>query len=160
MNKPYLFAIIFIILAVIFFALAVFYKPSVQQPDIQMQPQNHPTITLGGETFNLELAITPAERAQGLSGREPLLENEGMLFVFDEPSIHGFWMKDMKFALDIIWIKDNKVVDIWQDASPPMGDDIPRYRPEAESDYVLEVNAGFVERSGLKIGDEVSIDLN
>ena len=117
------------------------------------------TVTLAGQTFQVELAQTGIERAQGLSGRESLCENCGMLFVFENPGIYPFWMNEMNFPLDIIWIKDDKVVDIWANAPVPQaGQAVSTYSPQVEANYVLEVNEGFADQTGLKAGDVVSLD--
>src|SRR3989338_5042145 len=67
-------------------------------------------IRISNVKIKAELADTPEKRALGLSGRETLGNDEGMLFVFDEPNTRQFWMKNMNFALDIIWIDENKKV--------------------------------------------------
>jgi uncharacterized membrane protein (UPF0127 family) len=65
-----------------------------------------PYVIIAGVRLSVEVADTPAERGRGLSGREMLPENSGMLFVFDTPGRYGFWMYGMKFPLDIIWIDE------------------------------------------------------
>ncbi len=81
-----------------------------------------------------------------------------MLFVFDKPDIYSFWMKDMLFPIDMIWIsEDGKVVYIERDARP---ESYPNsFIPDAPAKYVLEVNAGFSEKNNLKVGDKVEINL-
>lgn len=118
------------------------------------------TILIGDKTFTVEVARTPEEKAQGLSGREPLNRNAGMLFVFDPPTIPSFWMREMKFALDFVWIDENlTVVEITKDVPPPTPETplqgLPQYSPKSEVRYVLEINAG--ESRGLLIGDRVTI---
>ena len=74
-------------------------------------------VKIAGQVIKVELAITPEARARGLSGRQGLTQDEGMLFVFDTPGKYPFWMKDMNFAIDMIWIsEDSKVVYIKKDA--------------------------------------------
>ncbi len=107
-----------------------------------------------------DIADTPASRRKGLGGREKLEKGRGMLFVFDEPDIYPFWMKDMRFPIDIIWILDDKVVEIWEDAPPPTGSNIPRYTPKNKANFVLEIPAGEVERYNIKIGDRVNLQLS
>ncbi len=111
------------------------------------------SLSVGGEVFEIDVAETPLTRAQGLSDRETLAKNDGMLFIFDSADYQGFWMKDMKFPIDIIWIKGDRVVG-WQEAAPP--DDDPNravyYSPEPV-DKVLEVSSGAVARLGLRIDD-------
>ena len=112
-------------------------------------------ILLGGQTFKTDIARTPLERGQGLSGRESLAEDEAMLFIFDSADYHGFWMKDMRFAIDMIWIKGDKIIG-WKEYAEP--DDDPErvvYYPPEPADKVLEVRAGTVFRLGLKIDDTI-----
>jgi len=111
-------------------------------------------LTIGKNTINVEYAVTAAELARGLSGRTALAEDTGMLFLFDEPSRHIFWMKDMKFPLDFIWIRNHQAVQVNENVPPP-GQDIPRVVPQCDVDAVLEVNAGWVTDHHVKIGDEV-----
>ena len=117
-------------------------------------------VSIGGTTYAVDLAITPEERQQGLSGREHLPQDAGMLFVFeDERELH-FWMKGMHFPLDIIWINAQcSLVDVSADVptSPPDADNnqIPRVQSPAPARYVLEVNAGEAARNGLRAGDTV-----
>lgn len=119
-------------------------------------PSKH-VVVLGGETVVVELANTGALREKGLSGRDKLNPGTGMLFIFPKPSRAGFWMQDMRFAIDIIWILDGKVVDIAPrvERTEPLR----TYYPRMEADHVLEVEAGFAKRTGLKIGDLVEIKI-
>ena len=108
----------------------------------------------------VELAVTPAERNQGLSGHPPLADNEGMLFVFENEAKWTFWMKEMLFPLDMLWIDARcAVVDITENAPMPEPgqalQDLPRFFPETLAQYVLEVNAGTAQRTGVSIGDRV-----
>ena len=115
------------------------------------------TVQIAGQDVAVELALTGEQKMQGLSGRESLKEKEGMLFVFDIVGKHTFWMKDMKFPIDIIWINgdpDNpQVVYIEKNATPESFPKI--FGGIADSQYVLEVNAGFSEKNNLKVGDRV-----
>lgn len=100
------------------------------------------------------LAISPDERARGLSGRSALGQDQGMLFVHESSAFYSFWMKDMQFSIDIIWIDENNtVVDITRNISP---DSFPQsFQPIAPAQYVLEVNAGFADTNSIKIKDVV-----
>jgi len=105
------------------------------------------------------VANTPESRMKGLSGRGKIGANEGMLFVMDDKRYHSFWMADMKFPIDIIWISDNKVVDLTKNAPVPTDPkNIPVFTPNTEVNKVLEVNAGYIEANNIAIGDEVGID--
>ncbi len=122
--------------------------------------KNSEVIRVGKTMVTVEIANTPEARVQGLSGRDPLPELHGMLFPMGEPLRHIFWMKDMKFALDIIWIRAGKIVDISENVPPPSGDAAPAIvSPQEPADAVLEVNADFTEKYGVKVGDRVSSDI-
>lgn len=110
-------------------------------------------ITINGNQIEVEIVRTPEEQMRGLSGRESLAENGGMLFVYEEPLIPSFWMKDMNFPLDIIWIgEDKKIVDITENMLP---ETYPQtFQPKASVRYVLEVNAGWTQAHGISISDE------
>jgi len=108
--------------------------------------------TLGDVPIRLQLADTPAERVQGLSGRDGLAEDEGLLFIFEEDGHHAFWMKDMRFSIDILWLKaDGEVVDIASNVAP---ETYPQsFAPSIPARYVLELPAGFAERYTIEVGD-------
>ena len=114
------------------------------------------TITTPHGAITAEVADTKSSRELGLSGRPNMNDNEGMLFVFDRPGRYGFWMKDMLFALDVIWINQNGiVVEIERDTS---SDTYPKvYMNASPASYVLEVKGGTAEKQGLFIGSKVKI---
>ncbi len=99
--------------------------------------------TLDHVTLDVEVVTTPAAQQQGLSGRPFLAKNSGMLFVFPEVGYHAFWMKQMLFPLDIIWMDENyRVVYVAHNAQPCTVSDCPIYSPTAPAKYVLEVTPG------------------
>jgi len=123
---------------------------------------SQPTLIIGGTTLAIEIADDALERAQGLSGRASLQQNSGMLFLFEEPFIASFWMKDMNFPLDFIWIRDNTIVDITERVPAPTDVNLPSYQPNQPVDAVLEVNAGWVAEHGGKealLGETISSDV-
>ena len=107
---------------------------------------------------NAKIAASAADQKKGLGKRESLPLNEGMLFVFEKTGAYTFWMKDVKFALDIIWLDENKdVVDIAPNApaQPGMSErDLILYKPKSDAKYVLEVNAGLASLNNIQIGDK------
>jgi len=104
--------------------------------------------------LSAEIVDSPEKQALGLSGRESLGENEGMLFVFEVADNRYFWMKDMNFSIDIVWIGENKeVVDIIKNVTPESYPE--KFSPKTPAKYVLEVNAGFSDEYKIKIGDLV-----
>ncbi len=111
-------------------------------------------ILMSNITLTVELAETQAQWSQGLSGRDSMSSDHGMLFIFNHESKWGFWMKDMKFPLDIIWFSsDRKVVYIKQNLLPCSPDNCPVFTPPVDALYVLEVNAGFVETHNILLDD-------
>ncbi len=95
-------------------------------------------ITVEGVDYRVRVVDTPRERAQGLSGTTRLAPNEGMLFVFEEVGLHGFWMKDMNYAIDILWLNDEfKPVGVTENISP---DSFPTiFYPPIPVRYALEI---------------------
>ena len=111
-------------------------------------------ITIGRTEVTVEVATNLAQKSEGLSERVSLSEGEGMLFVFDPPAIDGFWMKDMRFSLDIIWAdSQGTIVTIFQNLSPQTYPNV--YKPSVPATYVLEVPAGFIAKQGVAIGDKI-----
>lgn len=146
-------------MALLIFYFQFFSNPEVLSgPDGKILVKDIKQVTIGEAVIKVEVAVSPQSRQQGLSGRGSLGADEGMLFIFEEKSRHQFWMKGMNFALDFIWIADGSVVDISQRIPAPFGTfDLPRIlRPAVKVDQVLEVNAGVVESSKIKIGDKVT----
>jgi len=117
-------------------------------------------VVIKDKTIWVDLAQTPEEKNKGLGGRENLADDEGMLFIFKEKTTPSFWMKDMNFPLDIIWLDDNIIVDISQNIQPHKNNqNLPVYRPSQAVNYVLEVNAGYVNKNNIKTGDRAEIQL-
>lgn len=137
-----------------------YQQSHTQQPYIQGQsPDCSATVTIREQQLCVEIADTDAKRQQGLSGRDPLPVNAGMLFLFPKPAQHSFWMKDMKFALDFLWIRESRIVDITRNVPPPKPgtplNQLEHYAPSEDVDAVLEVNAGTIASLGIATGDAV-----
>lgn len=113
-------------------------------------------IVLKDKKLQVEVMRSSSQKAQGLIGHKPLNEDEGMLFVFDgsfdQPS---FWMKNMNFAIDIIWIADSRVVGFDENALPDNGETL--YPAPTRVEYVLEVYSGYVRDNNIKIGDAINL---
>lgn len=115
---------------------------------------------IGSTTIKVQVADTVKTRMDGLSGREKLKDDEGMLFIFPFSGKHGFWMKDMNFNLDIIWIKGNKIVGISENVEKPEAAgflDLETVYPPEDIDTVLEVNSGFSKINNLKVDDSAEL---
>lgn len=119
-------------------------------------PAPRARVTIGMHVIDAEVADTPARRQRGLSGRTSLGESEGMLFPYPEAGLHGFWMPDMHFDIDIVWIRAGRIVDVTADVSK----DEPRavHRPREPADLVLELPAGTAARRGFEAGDAVQVE--
>jgi uncharacterized membrane protein (UPF0127 family) len=103
-----------------------------------------------------EVADTREKRTRGLGGRDHLPDGRGMLFVFDKTTRAGFWMKGMRFAIDILWFDDDlRLVSIAHDATPESYPGV--FRPKRPARYVLEVPAGFVSRNQVELGDIIRL---
>ena len=122
---------------------------------------NKVNITVNNLNLTAEVAVTPEEQSKGLSIKEDLQENEGMIFPYKEPKVLAFWMKDMKFPIDILWLdSDKRVVHIEKNLQPcnpflPC----PSFSPDTKAQYVLETVAGLSDRKGIKIGTQVDFQL-
>ncbi len=113
------------------------------------------TITIGSKALSVAYADTEIKREQGLSGTQSLGDNQGMLFFFDTSVMPGFWMKDMNYPLDIIWInKDKKIVSVSENLDPKTYPQT--FSPSEPIQYVLEVQSGFYKTNSLKVGDSLS----
>jgi uncharacterized membrane protein (UPF0127 family) len=112
------------------------------------------TIQINNRTLKVALAKTTSEKQKGLGGVYKLNENEGMLFVMGQKNRYGFWMKGMKIPIDIIWISDNKIIDISQNIDIAQGE-FKVYYPTTPVNYVLEVSSGYCKRYNIRIGDVV-----
>lgn len=128
---------------------------------LKSRPAEQKTLRIQGVKISVEVASNSAEKSKGLSGRKTLGKNEGMLFVFAKDTQPSFWMKDMNFSIDIIWINDGKIVQIDKNVpNPPPGtadSQLPLFSPNETIDYVLEVNAGFSEKNIFQVGDPVDL---
>lgn len=123
-------------------------------------PGTRPIITIGDVAFATELALTAAEQSRGLSGREQMEPQTGMLFPMNSDAIAAFWMRGMLISLDFVWIgSDCTVSDLTEMVPPPEEPEqtsgLPIYSPAVPIRYVFEVNAGEVEEHGIEIGDRV-----
>lgn len=120
------------------------------------QPLALPIAKLAGKKISLEVMRTPAELRRGLSGKLSLGKDAGMLFIFPKAGIYQFWMPDMHFPIDMIWIEKGVVVGMHQNVSNEFDPKNPKfYSVKTPAKYVLEVNAGWSRENGLKVGDKV-----
>jgi hypothetical protein len=142
---------LFVTIAVLVLASAAWMRWSDRQLDLV-------EVTVGDHaTVRAMIADTPTKRERGLAVRDSLADDEGMYFIFTEAGYPLFWMKDMKFPIDILWIRGDELVDMTLGLQPPGPDgQLPQVGPRVAVDRVLEVPAGFAARHGLRLGIKVT----
>lgn len=150
---------LFVSLGIVLLAViaVVLYFVALRRANPPLSPG---TVKISNTTFTVELATTTLAQARGLSFRKSLGENDGMLFVFKSPGVQNFWMKDMNFPIDIIWIGGGHVLGFAENAAPQPGAalwQLKVYSSPDGTDKVLEVNAGTVAKDDIHIGDAVRI---
>ena len=118
-------------------------------------------VTVNDFELNADVPTTSELMSKGLAVKNQLKENEAMLFIFEEPAKHSFWMKDMKFPIDIIWLDSaRKVVHIERNLQPCASVFFcTGYSPSADSQYVLETVAGFAQRHNVNMGSDIDFEL-
>lgn len=126
----------------------------VKKPVVKIKPGNNSAISV-----YVEIANDQAEQSRGLMFRQSLEWNNGMFFVFKEQGSLSFWMKNTYIPLDMIFIsRDLQIVDIKENVQPCLEQNCPIYPSKEPAKYVLEVNAGFAQQNGIKIGDTLSLE--
>ena len=127
----------------------------------EKNPKNIKKARIGNKEFRLEIADTDALRSHGLSDRVSLPKYSGMLFVFDHRERYSFWMKDMNFPLDFLWVEGTKIADISENIANPTKNDpnnLPLITPNTNVDKVIEINAGVIKELNIKAGDIVEFN--
>lgn len=130
-----------------------------QQTEVNWKDREKIALEFPKKKILVEAVTTDASITQGLSGRDAI-GSEGMLFVFGERHIPRFWMKEMKFALDFVWIDGDTVTEITKQVQPPKEDQslsqLPLYSPQQPITWVLEIPAGSADEWGIAVGDRVT----
>ena len=138
-------------LLIILGSIFLFFKKSLNEENLVK------IIKINDVSIEVEIADTIETRMRGLSYREFLANGRGMFFIFDKPSRYGFWMKDMHFAIDIVWIDERfRVIDIEKSVSPETFPKV--FYPNEVVKYVLELDAGFSDEHSIDIGKMVYFD--
>ena len=157
-NVPVVLIIVFIVAVGIYVVRAISQRPSVEKQITKQLGQEKLIGRIGSGYFNFEVADSPSERNQGLSGRQPLKSTEAMIFAFEEPGQSCFWMKDMKFNLDILWFDETKkLIYEKRDVSPTTYPE--SFCSDTPAKYVVEVTAGVAAKNQIKIGDVLDVEL-
>lgn len=117
-----------------------------------------PEAEFGGVSLRIESATTEAQRERGLAGRTSITDDYGMLFVFPEDGIYGFWMKDTLVPLDIFWLDgEGRVVSIAADVATSTYPHV--FYPTAPARYVLETAAGFSKAHSIATGTKLLLKI-
>ena len=131
-------------------------RRETHSPNVQTNSQHTTNVTVNGQDFTAYLAATPEEQRQGLSGRTGLDTDQAMLFTFDTPGEQCFWMKDMLFSIDMVWLgSDKKINTIESNVSPSTYPD-QNFCPDQPAQYVLEFAAGTAETNKWQTGTQFS----
>lgn len=146
MSKEFWQRLILAVFILFIFFIMIFFNKS-DQSKIERK-----TVKVDGNEIKAEVVRDSVAKAKGLSGREKLASDEGMLFIYNRDGDYSIWMKGMEFAIDILWIKDNQVVHFEKFVAPDGGKKI--YRSTVKANRILEVSAGFVENHNIGIGAE------
>jgi len=124
-------------------------------PMLIISHQPNCAIAMEGRCITLEKADNESKREQGLSYRNSMPATQGMLFVFDRPEEQCFWMKDMKYSLDLIWLDQNKrIIDVKEHVAP---ETYPQSFCVGNSKYVIELNSGVYKKTHLSIGQKLEL---
>ncbi len=149
MNKKNIFRLIIaltlLIVGFVYFVINGGYLNNAKEQSMVM---------IRGHAIKIETVKDEKAKALGLSRRQSLCGDCGMLFVFDKPGKYSFWMKDMQFALDLLWIRDGRVVFMKKNVPPDFAATI---TPTENANQVLEINAETVDGFGIKVGDKVKL---
>ena len=118
---------------------------------------SHAIVTTSkGVKIPVEVADTLKKRSLGLGKRTSLKKGWGMLFVFEKLKPHRFWMKDMQFPLDIIWLDNHRIVHIIHNAKPSNSKGEPEVMTSpVPVNFVLEIAAGRAAKFRLKTGQRM-----
>lgn len=117
------------------------------------------TVVINNQSFKVMIASSQKEREIGLSETKSMSDNQGMIFLFDKPDYYSFWMKNMKFPIDIIYISNDTIVTVINNAQLIKDKENPAiYSSTAPADKVLEIKAGLSEKYKFKNGDKVTYE--
>lgn len=153
----------YFVILIFFLAISLFLFYTIPLYNIN-SPINQAKIIINNQTFYATVVSNSIDQAMGLSGTKNMESNQAMLFEYKHHVIPNFWMKGMLFPIDIIWIKDNKIIAIEKNIPNPSQSisnaDLPKYKPLLPVNFVLEINAGLSEKYDFTTGERVDIIKN
>lgn len=147
--KKYIYLLLLLI-PIIIFSIVYFEKKSYSDKSKIIIINNH--------QISVEIANSDILREKGLSGRENLSQDAGMLFIFPSSGYHYFWMKDMEFPLDFIWVNDKTVVDLTENVLNDWENNpLNNFSSKMPADKVIELNTGAIKLLNISIGDKIAL---
>ena len=150
-NRKLFWIIYIFIFAVLVFILWVIF---VEQK-LPCGPYEQKKLEIGGKEIKIDISDNDCKRVQGLSDRKDMSENNGMLFIFDKEGNYPFWMKEMNFSIDIIWVDDNfNVVGIEKSVATSTYPEA--FGEKYSAKYVLELSSGFSDKNNVEVGNKIS----
>lgn len=159
MKKPvYIKSLAFFILSVLFLwgvCAWILFSGRVLQPACSESYRNDKSVAIGTQTLKLQDANTSHEQITGLSGKKCIQKNQGMLFIFEKPGYYPFWMKDMRFPIDILWLsRDKQVIYVQRNVAP---NSYPKsFTNTSPAEYVVELQAGQADSLDIKTGSKLN----
>lgn len=123
--------------------------------EVKFEAYDFRFVRIGSETYKLYISDDELKRNQGLSDVTSMYDYEGMAFVFETSEAPAFWMKDMNFSLDFVYLQDGVIVDIVEDVSPESYPDL--IYPSSPATIVIELNDDQIELNEAQIGDQVEL---
>ena len=133
---------------------------SLAAAPVDAAPQVIPLKLPSGKVLQVEVMVKDEDRQMGLMFRPSLPLDRGMLFVFEQVDFHGFWMKNCRFPIDMVWLdEDHRVVHVAEAVPPCKADPCPVYQPLRKAAYVLELNAGQARREKASLGSRLEFAL-
>ncbi|MFZ1483941.1 MAG: DUF192 domain-containing protein [Candidatus Saccharimonadales bacterium] len=128
----------------------------VMVPLLAYKPPTN-TLLLDNQEYVLEIVASSEARKKGLSGHESLAANEGMLFAEPTPTVTCIWMKDMNFAIDIVWVDDTKIIRHLEERVSPKT--YPKtFCPKVKTKYVVELPSGTIDKHQLAVGQKLPLN--
>lgn len=151
--KKYKFTIFLLLVVILLFGLAYYSFFNYQKT----------TVDINGVVFKTELVKNSKELERGLSGREAIADNQAMLFILPDKNSRVFWMKDMNFNIDLLWIDGDKIIAYEKNMLAPdkntPDSQLLKYKSPQAVDKVLEIKAGLIDLLGIKIGDTIKFNI-
>ena len=147
--------IVILVLFLVLIGGVVLYK-QIQASQVKKSGK----VTINNHIFDVEVVKTDKDKQIGLTKYKSIKENQGMFFVFNNEGSPSFWMKNMKFSIDILFIENDTVVYLAENANPADPKTDPTiYKPDVSAKYVLEIKSGLIKKYNIKKGDKVKIEM-